>query len=123
MIKLKNILKEIDDERKKVVRPPMADFPEIDDEDFIDKGFKTKEIGTDPETGAVITSVEYLPKFEQIKRVIQQSRKEFQPFKYSNNPNVAKTAKEINTLLTKAANLVFALDKMIELERIDNKKK
>ena len=105
MIKLKNILKEIDDERKIVVRPPMADFPEIDDEDFIDKGFKTKEIGTDPETGAVITSVEYLPKFEQI------------------NPNVAKTAKEINTLLTKAANLVFALDKMIELERIDNKKK
>ena len=31
MIKLKNILKEIDDERKIVVRPPMADFPEIDD--------------------------------------------------------------------------------------------
>jgi hypothetical protein len=44
-------------------------------------------------------------------------RKEFQPFKFSSNPDIAKISKDINTHLTKASQLIFALDKMVELQR------
>ena len=44
-------------------------------------------------------------------------RKEFQPFKFSQNADVAGLAKDINTNLTKLSQMVFAIDKMIELQR------
>jgi hypothetical protein len=47
-------------------------------------------------------------------------RKEFQPFKFSSNEDIAKVAKDINTNLTKVSQLIFALEKMIELQ---NKRK
>jgi hypothetical protein len=81
------------------------------------KGFKLGKSTTDPETGAVSTDVEYLPEFETVRRQVLKMRKDFQPFKFSSNEDIAKLAKEINSNLTKVSNLVFALDKRIELER------
>jgi hypothetical protein len=44
-------------------------------------------------------------------------RKQFQPFKFAADENVAKVAKEINSNMTKLSQLIFALDKMVELQR------
>jgi hypothetical protein len=44
-------------------------------------------------------------------------RKEFQPFNYSSNADVAKISKEITKHMTQISQLIFALDKTIELER------
>jgi hypothetical protein len=112
MIKLQDLINEIK-------KPEQIYVPgyEPEEDDFLKKGFRTKQTDVNPETGAVSSEVEYLPAFDQIRKDILQNRKEFQPFKYHSNPNIAKTAKDLNTLLSKAANIVFALDKMIEMER------
>jgi len=87
------------------------------DDELMQKGFKLGQPTVNPETGTVSTDVTYLPKFENIRRQILRMRKEFQPFKYAADENVAKVAKEINSNMTKLSQLVFALDKMIELQR------
>jgi hypothetical protein len=81
------------------------------------QGFKLNKSTIDPETGTSTTTVTYLPKFEQVRRQILTLRKEFQPFKFSSNPDIADVAKDINTNMTKLSQLIFALDKMIELQR------
>jgi hypothetical protein len=81
------------------------------------KGFRLGKSTVDPETGAIASDVEYLPEFENIRRQILRMRKEFQPFKYAADENVAKVAKEINSNMTKLSQLIFALDKMVELQR------
>ena len=86
-------------------------------EELMQKGYKLSEPTINPETGASTTDVIYLPKFEQIRRDVLTMRKEFQPFKFSANEDVAKVSKDINTHLTKVSQLIFALDKMIELQR------
>jgi hypothetical protein len=98
MIKLTDLLNEVDD-------------------DLLDKGFKLGKATVDPETGSSTSDVEYLPQFEQIRRQALSMRKEFQPFKFSANEDIAKVAKDINTNLTKVSQLIFALDKMIELQK------
>jgi len=105
MIKLTNLLNEIYEEK-----------PESPD-DLMNKGFKLGEPTIDPETGTSTTTVTYLPKFEQIRKDIINMRKEFQPFKFSSNEDVAGLAKNINTNLTKLSQMIFAIDKMIELQR------
>ena len=107
MIKLKDLLDEA------YVQMPNG---EEGDEELMKKGFKLSKPTIDPETGAVASDVEYLPEFENIRRQILTMRKSFQPFKYAANENVAKVAKEINTNMTKLSQLIFALDKMIELQ-------
>jgi hypothetical protein len=111
MIKLKDLLNE-----KVYVQTPDG---EEGDETLMQQGFKLSKPTIDPETGASVTDVTYLPEFENIRRKILSMRKEFQPFKYAADENVAKVAKEINTNMTKLSQLIFAMDKMIEL----NKKK
>ena len=86
------------------------------DDTLMKQGFKLGKATIDPETGASITDVTYLPAFEQIRRQALTMRKEFQPFKFSANEDIAKVAKDINTNLTKVSQLVFALEKMIELQ-------
>lgn len=113
MIKLQDLLNEL--EKPEQIYAPGYE-PEPND-DIIKKGFRTTKTTVDPETGTVSSNVEYLPAFEQVRRDLLQFRKEFQPFKYHPNESIAKSAKDLNTLLTKAANLVFALDKMVELQR------
>ena len=111
MIKLIDLLEEIE------VRPAMAQPPSDENDEFIKRGFRTTPTEVDPETGTITSKVEYIPSFEKVRRDLLKSRKEFQPFKYHSNESIAKNAKDLNTLLTKAANLVFALEKMVELER------
>ena len=105
MIKLNDLLNEI-----------YAEKPESPD-DMLNKGFKLSEPEINPETGTSTTTVTYLPKFEQIRKDIIRMRKEFQPFKFSQYTDVAGLAKDINTNLTKLSQMIFAIDKMIELQR------
>ena len=112
MIKLTDLIQEL--EVPKNIYAQGAK-PETDDE-FMKKGFKMGQTTVDPETGASMSNVEYLPAFEQIRKDIIKMRKEFQPFKFSANPDIAKVSKSINTYLTKTSQLIFALDKMIELQ-------
>ena len=106
MIKLTQLLEDI-----------YTDKPEGPDDDLMKQGFKLGQSTIDPETGTSTTNVTYLPKFEQIRRQILAMRKEFQPFKFSSNPDIADVAKDINTNMTKLSQLIFALDKMVELQR------
>ena len=94
-----------------------TDKPEGPDANLMQQGFKLSKPEVDPETGTSSTTVTYLPKFEEIRRQILTMRKEFQPFKFSANEDIAKVSKEINTNMTKLSQLIFALDKMIELQR------
>ena len=109
MIKLQDLL----DEAIHVQRPD----GEEGDDTLMKQGFKLGKATIDPETGASVTDVTYLPEFENIRRKILSMRKEFQPFKYAADENVAKVAKEINTNMTKLSQLIFAMDKMIELQK------
>jgi hypothetical protein len=86
------------------------------DDTLMKQGFKLGKATVDPETGASVTDVTYLPAFEQIRRQALSMRKEFQPFKFSANEDIAKVAKDINTNLTKVSQMIFALEKMIELQ-------
>ena len=86
------------------------------EDDLMKQGFKLGKATIDPETGASVTDVTYLPAFETIRRQALTMRKEFQPFKFSANEDIAKVAKDINTNLTKVSQLIFALEKMIELQ-------
>jgi hypothetical protein len=86
------------------------------DDTLMKQGFKLGKATVDPETGASVTDVTYLPAFEQIRRQALSMRKEFQPFKFSANEDIAKVAKDINTNLTKVSQMIFVLEKMIELQ-------
>ena len=107
MIKLTDLLEEV------YVQTPDG---EEGDDALMKQGFKLGKATVDPETGASVTDVTYLPAFEQIRRQALSMRKEFQPFKFSANEDIAKVAKDINTNLTKVSQLIFALEKMIELQ-------
>ena len=107
MIKLTDLLEEV------YIQSPDG---EEGDDTLMKKGFKLGKATIDPETGASVTDVTYLPAFEQIRRQTLTMRKEFQPFKFSSNEDIAKVAKDINTNLTKVSQLIFALEKMIELQ-------
>ena len=100
-----------------IVKEVYIQEPSKSNDDLLDKGFKLGEPTIDPVTGASITDVEYLPEFELIRRQVLQMRKEFQPFKFSSNPDIAKISKEINTHMTKGSQLAFVLSKMIELQK------
>lgn len=113
MIKLVDILNELE-KPSQVYAPGFQ--PEKGD-DIIQRGFQLQPSEVDPETGTVTSTVKYLPKFEQIRRDVLKMRKEFQPFKYSSNEDIAKLAKDINTNMTKLSQMIFALDKMVELQK------
>jgi len=89
----------------------------FDDDEFIKRGYRMSKPSVDPETGKIGTDVEYLPDIEKIRVKLMQYRKEFQPYKFSSNNDISKLAKEINTSLTKLGNMIYALDKMIELHK------
>jgi hypothetical protein len=114
MIKLINLIQEL--EKPKQIYNPGKESNFVDDT-FFQQGFKLSEPEVNPETGTVVSTVKYLPRFESIRKDILRQRKEFQAFKFSSNPDIAKLAKDINTNMTKLAQMIFALDKMVELQR------
>jgi hypothetical protein len=113
MIKLIDLLEL---EKPKNIYAPGQELGNAPEADLMKQGFKLGKATIDPETGASVTDVTYLPAFESIRRQALTMRKEFQPFKFSANEDIAKVAKDINTNLTKVSQLIFALEKMIELQ-------
>jgi hypothetical protein len=106
MIKLTDLLESV-----------YTDKPEGPDDALMQQGFKLGKPEIDPETGTSSTTVTYLPKFEELRRQILMMRKEFQAFYFSSNEDISKISREINKNLKKSSELIFALDKMIELQR------
>lgn len=113
MIKLTDLIEEAISKPENVYAPGYKPG----EGDLMKQGFKLGLPTVNPETGTSTSDVSYLPEFENIRRQIISMRKEFQPFKFSSNPDIAKISKDINTHLTKLSQLIFALDKMIELQR------
>ena len=109
MIKLSDIIKEA----AYVEMPPEKDGGE----ELIQKGFKIGEPEIDPATGKISSSVTYLPKFKQMRIELIQKRNEIKPFKFSANEDIAKVASEADKMIGKLSQLIFALDKMIELQQ------
>jgi hypothetical protein len=114
MIKL---IKLLELEKPQNIYAPGQEPGEAPEKDLMQKGFKLGKATIDPETGASVTDVTYLPAFETLRRQALTMRKEFQPFKFSSNEDIAKVAKDANAALYRAAQLVLALDKMLELQR------
>ena len=108
MIKLSKILQEV-----YVEMPPKDDGAE----ELIQKGFKMSQPEVDPETGKISSTVTYLPKFKQMRIELIQKRNEIKPFKFSANEDIAKVATEADKMIGKLSQLIFALDKMIELQQ------
>ena len=109
MIKLSDIIKEA----AYVEMPPEKDGGE----DLIQKGFKMGQPEVDPATGRISSTVTYLPKFKQMRIELLQKRNEVKPFKFSANEDIVKVATEADKMFGKLSQLIFALDKMIELQQ------
>lgn len=108
MIKLTDIIKEA-----AYVEMP----PDDGAEELIQKGFKMGEPEIDPATGKISTAVTYLPKFKQMRIELMQKRNEIKPFKFSANEDITKIATEADKMFGKLSQLIFALDKMVELQQ------
>jgi hypothetical protein len=104
------------DKPENVYNPEYVAPPEAPNKDFMKKGYKISKSTVNPETGTVSSEVEYLPEFKEIRRRLIIMRESFQPFMYSSNEDIATVAKEINTGIGKLNKLIFALDKMVELQ-------
>jgi hypothetical protein len=113
MIKL---IKLLELEKPTNIYAPGEEQGNAPEKDLMQKGFKLGKATIDPETGASVTDVTYLPAFETLRRQTIRMRKEFQPFGFSSNEDIAKVAKGINTNLTKVSQMIYALEKMIELQ-------
>jgi hypothetical protein len=122
MIKLLDIL-EIENNLKanrNIVRVKGTDVSPLNTGDPIDynafkRGYKSIKTTSDPDTGQITTEFETLPKFDEIRRILLKYRTEIQPFEFSKNEDVASLAKKIKTNMTKTSQMIFALDKMLEL--------
>ena len=108
MIKLEKLLQEV-----YVEMPPKKD----DAEELIQKGFEMSKPEVDPATGRISSTVTYLPKFKQMRIELIQKRNEIKPFKFSANEDIAKVANEADKMFGKLSQLIFALDKMVELQQ------
>ena len=108
MIKLEQLLKEV-----YVEMPPKNDGGE----ELIQKGFAMSKPEVDPETGKISSTVTYLPKFKEMRIDLVKKRNEIKPFKFSANEDIAKVATETDKMMGKLSQLIFALDKMIELQQ------
>ena len=58
-----------------------------------------------------------MPKFKQMRVDLIQKRNDIKPFKFSANPDIVKVATEADRMIGKLSQLIFALDKMIELQQ------
>lgn len=99
----------------------IASFKPKEDPEALKRGYKSIKTTIEPDTGRVTNEYEPLPKFDEIRRKILHIRTEFQPFKFSSNEDISKLAKDVNTTLTKVSQMIFALDKMIELQKKNTK--
>jgi len=114
MIKLLNILSELE-KPQQIYSPGYG--PGNEPDQLISKGFTTTPPEIDPETGRSTSFVKYLPAFKQMRIDLVKKRNEVKPFKFSSNPDIANTAKEVDKIMGKLSQLIFVLDKMVELQQ------
>jgi hypothetical protein len=114
MIKLTDLIKELD--RPENIYAP-GSTPEKTDDDIIQKGFRLKGTTINPETGTSTSTVEYLPKFDQIKKDLGETAKTMRPFKFKTDPSISLVAKKLITALNKAQELTGVLDGLIKAEK------
>jgi hypothetical protein len=117
MIKLLDIISEAEVPVTGAGGEKVASFKPKKDGEAFERGYKSIKTSIDPETGTFTQEFEALPKFEDMRRNLLNYRKEVQAFKYSANEDIAKVAKDANSYLYKASQLILALDKMLELQR------
>jgi hypothetical protein len=117
MIKLIDILNEAEIPVTGTSGEKVAAFKPKQGDEAFERGYKKIKTSIDPETGTFTQEFEALPKFDDIRRNVLKYRREVQAFKYSSNEDIAKVAKDANAALYRAAQLILALDKMLELQR------
>ena len=83
-----NLIKLLELEKPTNIYAPGEEPQEAPEKDLMKKGFKLGKPTIDPETGASVTDVTYLPAFETIRRQTIRMRKEFQPFGFSSNERI-----------------------------------
>lgn len=111
MIKLTELIKELGKPENIYAS---GSEPEDVNDDFLKTGFRLKGTTVDPETGASMSAVEYLPDFDKIKIDIGNYAKKFRTYKFSANPDVASVATKLVTALNKADQLTTVLKHMIK---------
>jgi len=114
MIKLTDLINELD-KPKNIYTPGYN--PEDDDE-FLQKGYKTTNTIINPETGTSTSDVEYLSDFDRIKVDIELFVKKMRTHKFSADPDIAKVATQLVTSLNKANELTTVLNNMINNRRL-----
>jgi hypothetical protein len=122
MIKLINLLKEAEEKEEKSLTPQeLGDLGFIlgkpGEKELFKKGFILVDAGTDPETGAVTSKVVKLPAFTSFRKDLTNIKGNVQPFKQSSDEIIKKLATETVRELIKANNLIFQLEKAIELQK------
>jgi len=114
MIKLISLLNELG--KPENIYAPGVD-PDAPSDDFLQKGFRLKGTTIDPETGKIVSDVEYLPEFDKIKMDIGNFAKTFRTYKFSADPDIASVATKLVTALNKADQLTTVLKEMIKNRR------
>lgn len=114
MIKLAELLNELD-KPEQIYTPGYN--PKREDDDLIKKGFRTVGTVIDPETGRSSSDVEYLPKFDKLKRDLGDTARAVRPFKFKSDPSIALVTKKLITSLNKAQELMGVLDGLIKAEK------
>jgi hypothetical protein len=123
-MKLLDIIKELEKPSKIYAdRDPnkqitIADLTPEERDELFAKGSLLVKMAADPnrpETSA--SQVINLPKMDQIKKDIIQSKKEFDVFMFSPDPDIKAIAKEINKNFNQLYRAMNALDKSIDLKR------
>ena len=114
MIKLTDLIKELG-KPENIYTPGYT--PKDPDDELIQRGFRTTGTTINPETGTSTSTVEYLPRFDQIKKDLGDTAKTIRPFKFKTDPSIADVAKKLVTALNKAQELTGVLDALIKAEK------
>lgn len=117
MIKLLDILSEAEIPVIGKDGEEIASFKTKYEPEAFERGYKSIKTFINPETGTFTQEFEALPMFDEMRKNLFKYRKEIQMFKYSNDENIAKTAKDANAYLYKVTQLILALDKMLKLQK------
>jgi hypothetical protein len=123
-MKLLDIIKELErpskiyadkDPNKQIT---IADLTPEERDELFAKGSLLIKMPTDPNRPETsVSQVINLPKMDQIKKDIIQSKKEFDVFMFSPDPDIKAIAKEINKNFNQLYRAMNALDKSIDLKR------
>ena len=123
-MKLLDIIKELEKPKQIYAgRDPnqqltIADLTPEEKDELFAKGSLLIKMPADPNRPETsVSQVINLPKMDQIKKDIIQSKKEFDVFMFSPDPDIQAIAKEINKNFNQLYRAMNALDKSIDLKK------